>query len=483
MELTKMNMKHILVIVLVFFCTAQLAMAQKTNHQVFTLEGCITTAIAANQQLVLAQNQAAIDNTNYQQAKSNLLPYVGANISHGLNEGRSINPYTNAYSDQKIDFAQYNVSASFLLWNGNALQQNIQQNRLNAKASNMDAQQARDNLVIQVILSYLQVLSLQEQIKAAQQQAQVSEAQVQRLTLLNNDGAIAPATLFDMKGQYGNDQLNVINLQNQLTNAKLSLFALMNTNFVENAFFEPIVNEMQKQDSSVTANSAYQLALNNMPMVKAYQYRWESNLKKVKVAKAQLLPSLSFNVGLGTNYSSLANTLQYVNTTEVATGGYVSYNGSKLPVYMQQNNYVNQNISYGQQWKNNFNASLSLVLQIPILNGLQARTKVRQAQIQVKQSAFLLNSTKTQLQQSVYSTYINMLQAEKTEKVSIAQLSDFTQSFHAATVKFEAGVGTSVDYIIAKTNMDKASINAIVARYNVLLLQKVLDYYQGVLKF
>jgi outer membrane protein len=347
----------------------------------------------------------------------------------------------------------------------------------------MDAQQARDNLVIQVMLSYLQVLSLQEQIKAAQQQAQVSEAQVQRLTLLNNDGAIAPATLFDMKGQYGNDQLNVINLQTQLTDAKLSLFALINTNFVENAFFEPIVNEMQKQDSSVTANSAYQLALNNMPMVKAYQYRWESNLKKVKVAKSQLLSSLSFNVGLGTNYSSLANTLQYVNTTELATGGYVHYNGSRLPVYMQQNNYVNQNISYVHQWKNNFNALLSLVLQIPILNGLRARTKVRHAQIQVKQSAFLLNSTKKQLQQSVYSTYITMLQVEKTEKVSIAQLSDFTQSFHAATVKFEAGVCTSVDYIIAKTNMDKASINAIVARYNVLLLQKVLDYFQGVLKF
>jgi outer membrane protein TolC len=86
MELTKMNMKHILVIVFVFFCTALLAMAQKTNHQIFTLEGCITTAIAANQQLVFAKNQADIDNTNYQQAKSNLLPYLGANISHGLNE-------------------------------------------------------------------------------------------------------------------------------------------------------------------------------------------------------------------------------------------------------------------------------------------------------------------------------------------------------------------------------------------------------------
>ncbi|RWZ85957.1 MAG: hypothetical protein EO766_15700 [Hydrotalea sp. AMD] len=92
--------------------------------------------------------------------------------------------------------------------------------------------------------------------------------------------------------------------------------------------------------------------------------------------------------------------------------------------------------------KNNFNASLSLILQIPILNGLQVRAKIRQAKIQAYQSPFLLKTTKTQLQQSVYGTYINMQQASQRLHALEQQYADFENSFHAATVKFEAGIGT-----------------------------------------
>jgi outer membrane protein len=270
-----------------------------------------------------------------------------------------------------------------------------------------------------------------------------------------------------------------LNLQNQLIAAKLSLFTLMNVPFQPNVTLQSLRNADESFLYTHSADEVYHTALHQMAIVKAFTYRQQSNEKKVQVAKSQLLPTLSFNAGFGTNYSSLANSLQYVNTTEVATGGYVNYNGSKLPVYMQQNNYNSQNISYGQQWKNNFNASLSLVLQVPILNGWQIRTRVKQAQIQAKQSDLLLHTTKTQLQQAVYSTYINMLQAQKTVTVLHQQLDEFTASFHAATVKFEAGVGTSVDYIIAKTNMDKANLNFIVAKYNALVQSKILDYYQG----
>ncbi|RYF82042.1 MAG: TolC family protein, partial [Chitinophagaceae bacterium] len=44
---------------------------------------------------------------------------------------------------------------------------------------------------------------------------------------------------------------------------------------------------------------------------------------------------------------------------------------------------------------------------------------------------------------------------------------------------FNAGVGTSVDYLIAKNNLDRANINLISARYDFVLRKKVLDYYQN----
>ncbi|RYY05949.1 MAG: TolC family protein, partial [Sphingobacteriaceae bacterium] len=59
------------------------------------------------------------------------------------------------------------------------------------------------------------------------------------------------------------------------------------------------------------------------------------------------------------------------------------------------------------------------------------------------------------------------------------QVRSYTESFKAIEVKFNAGVGNSVDYTVAKNKLDAANINLISARYDYILRMKILDYYQG----
>ena len=77
--------------------------------------------------------------------------------------------------------------------------------RLNYDASKMDLQQQKDNITLSVILNYLTVLSNQEALDIARSQASVDSAQVARLEIQNQEGAIPPATLYDLKGQYASD--------------------------------------------------------------------------------------------------------------------------------------------------------------------------------------------------------------------------------------------------------------------------------------
>jgi len=72
-----------------------------------------------------------------------------------------------------------------------------------------------------------------------------------------------------------------------------------------------------------------------------------------------------------------------------------------------------------------------------------------------------------------------MTAARNRYKTTTAQVEAFSASFRAAEVSFNAGVGTVVDYIIAKNNVDRANINLIIARYDFILRAKILDYYQG----
>jgi outer membrane protein len=59
------------------------------------------------------------------------------------------------------------------------------------------------------------------------------------------------------------------------------------------------------------------------------------------------------------------------------------------------------------------------------------------------------------------------------------QVASFAESFRGAEIKFNAGAINSVEYLVVKTNLDRANINLIIARYEYLLRTKVLDYYQG----
>ena len=227
----------------------------------------------------------------------------------------------------------------------------------------------------------------------------------------------------------------------------------------------------------------YQQALQNLAMIKAVDLRQESALKAVKSARGQLFPSIVLNGNLATNYSNTANVQNYVSSTDMPTDSYVLLNNSKVPVYSPQVTYEQQKISYGSQWKNNFNSSFGIGLQIPILNGLTSKSNLNRSKIDVKRTAINAQSTKNQLQQAVEQAYVNMSSAFERYQTLTQQVKDFTESFRIAEVRFNAGDLTSVDYLIAKRNVDNANINLISAKYDYILRTKILDFYQGRLTF
>jgi outer membrane protein len=444
-----------------------------------TLKQCVETAIQNNLQVRQAGYQAESDKAVYKQAKANQLPFISGNVNHGINQGRSIDPFTNTYANQQVNFANYSINTSITIWNGSAITNNIKQNELSAKASEMDWQQQKDNITINVILSYLQVLSNQEQLTIARNQVEVSKAQVARLDVLNNSGAIAPSLLYDLRGQMATDELNVITIKNSLESAKISLAQLMNVQYNGAVQLENISDPLTPVLYDGSADNIYQTATQQLALVKAAEFRKLSAQKRYLSAKGQLLPTLLFNGGFGTNYSSVASRQEFLNTVDVSTTSYVNISGNKYALIEPQNNYSSRKINYTDQLSNNFNSSLSIGVAIPILNGLRARTNITQAKIAEKRTDFEAQTVKTQLRQAVDQAYINMNTSFERYQTLSKQLQDFTLSFKAAEVRFNSGVNTSVEYMLAKNNVDRTNSNFISAKYDYLLRVKVLDFYQG----
>ncbi len=425
--------------------------AQDTTHtyDVLTLKQAVDIALANNATVKTSEFSKDYAGVSVNQAKGNFIPQLSGQINHALNQGRGINTSTNTYINSSFTSAGYSLSSSVTLFNGLYYLNSLKRFQYAYDATKMDWQQSKDNIMLQVMLAYLQMLTNTDLLEQARRQADVTKQQVNRLETMNKEGAIKPSDLSDLKGQYASDELSYIAAQNALDQARYTLSQLMNVPYNKNLKAEQIGADQFDLNYSGTPDSIYQSALQQLAIVKAADLRTKSFDKEVKAAKGLLYPSLGLGAGISTNFSSLAT------------------------------DATNNKIGYESQLKNNYGTYVSAGIFIPILNNLRYRNQIASAKIDYKSAQFTSQTTRIQLKQNIEKDYFDMTASVNRYQATAEQVAAYTESFKAANLRFTEGVGTVVDYIIAKNNLDRAKTNLIVGRYDYLLRTKILDYYQS----
>lgn len=417
--------------------------AQVITGRPLTLQECVQIATTNNLDVRQGDFIMQRAGVNLRQAKGNMIPTLVGNINHTLRNGRSIDPSNNDYVNQSYRSADYSVDANVTLFNGLRLLNSLKSNQFAYDASKMESQWNKDQLMLNVILAYLNILSASDLLTQAKQQAEVTQKQVERLQIMNEQGAIKPSDLSDMQGLWADNKLNVVTNQNSLDAAKLALSQLMNVAYEKNLQVEKLSVEQFDMNYSATPDSIYQVALQQLSLIKAVNLRTKSAEKAVAAAKGALFPSVGMGAGLYTPYSST------------------------------------QNIKYYDQLSNNYNTYIGVGINIPILNNFRNRNQVSMAKINLKEAAYIEETRRIQLKQSIEQDYFNMNAALNKYRALVEQVTAYTESFKAAEARFNAGASTSVDYLIAKNNLDRANVNLIIARYDYVLRTKILDFYQA----
>lgn len=455
-----------------------LQVSAQTASNKYSLKQCVDNAITNNLQVKQSDLQMQTSYINKKQAISNVFPYLVGSFDQGINQGRSIDPFTNTYINQQVNYSNYNLSAGITLFNGLRLQNNIRENVLAYEAGKMELQQTKEAITLHVILAYLQVLNNEDLVVQARNQQNVSRQQVERLTKLDSAGAVSPSQYHDVKGQWSADKLLVVDNENALSNAKLALAQLMNVPYGRNMQVERLSAEEFIAADTSNADEIYNTA-SQLSIIKAVDLRQRSAEKKVAATRGQYFPRVSLTGNLTTNYSSAATKDIALNSFQSPTGDFVTLNGTDYPVIKVSTNYQTEKIDYNSQFKNNYNTSINLNVRIPIFNSLQNRHAVALSKIELKNSEYISENTRNQLRQSIEQAHQNMQAAYKRYQTLTEQVKDFEDSYRAAEIKFNAGATNSVDYLIAKNNVDRAKSNLIIARYDFVLRSKILDYYRG----
>ncbi|MBU3009834.1 TolC family protein [Polaribacter vadi] len=451
---------------------------QNEQEKKYSLEECIHIALENNLSLKSTKNTAKSTKINYQQSKANLLPNVNANYNLGINNGRSIDPFTNDFINQQLTFSNASLSLNATVFNGFRLLNTLKQQRLNTQAANLEVEQEEQNLILSVTLAYLQVLNSKDLLALNKQRLIATNKQLKIQKDLFDEGRENPADYTDLLGQKSSDETNILSAEIALNNAKLSLTSLLNLQVKMDVSGDTFLLSLDKY--KFTPNQVFNDALENLSTFKASELRLESAKKGVSVAKAQYIPEISLFGGLNTNYSSAAETFTETGTTIAETGDFVSINNQNSPVLTNQTLYSTQNINYLDQFDNNFNSVIGFSVSVPIFNGFQAKNNVALEKVNVEESLIALEQTELDIKNAIQQVHFDMEAAFARYQSLKKQVVAFQKSFEINETRFNNGVSNFLAYITSKNNLENAKINVSIAKYDYFLRVKVLEYYRGV---
>lgn len=450
---------------------------QKTNKS-YTLDECIAIALEHNLDLKSTNLLANSAKVNYQQSKADILPSLNGSFNLGVNDGRSIDPFTNAYINQELTFSNIGLSLDMTIFNGFRLLNAAKQNRLNQKASDLEIEAAQQDLILNVTLAYLQVLNAKDVLELAKSRLETTKQQLKIQQDFYNNESGNPADYADILGQLASDETSVLVAESSLNNAKLSLQQLMNLKEDIHLATDGLLIDFNNYEVSV--NTVFEDAIRNLATFKAKELRIEAAKKGVSVAKSQFTPEISLFGGLNTNYSSAAELFTATGSSFVETGDFVTVDAEDLPIMTEQTNYASEGIDYTDQLDNNLNTVVGVQVNVPLFNGFRAKNNVALEKIKVEESIIELERTHVDIKNAIAQVYFDMEAAYKRHKSLEKQVEAYEESYRINDIRFKNGVSNFLNYITSKNNLDNAKVNLANAKYDYLLRVKVLDYYRGI---
>ena len=452
----------------------------------YTLEKCILIAYQNN----LNIQRGKLDNQEYEiileQARMSRLPDLNVGGSYSSNWGRSIDPTTNLFENQKINSVGLNGSSNMMLFNGFAISNSIKQAIVDWQTGKASFEKTQNDVALTVANLYLNVIFNQELKKNADLQLNSSQEQLDRTQKLVDAGALPITNLLEIQSQFATNEVNVINRENDYNLAILQLKQALQIPASDP--FEIVIPDLEvgdMNDMSQLPNDIYAIAETNQPQIKVVELRVKSADLGVKISRSSYLPSLSVGAGFRTNYSGIANVPRvfYEGTSTIdAPIGYLQSDPNEL-VYttIDIRNEVGSdpNFTLSEQFSENLSRFVGLNLSIPIFNRMRTRSDVQRSIIMRQRAELDAVEIRNSLRQDIETAYNSFVAALRSYNATDRQVSALEETFRVVENQYNLGAVNFVDYQVAANNLYMARSDKLRAKYDLIFKRKVLDFYLG----
>ena len=465
-------MRFILSVLILAFCS--LAYSQEVKQ--WSLQDCIDYALENNISLKQSELQIEILQNNLTQTKWNRLPNLNASASHNYNIGRTIDPFTNTFIDRNIQSNAFSLTSGVTLYSGGRINNSIKQTQTAYDASSEGQEALKNQISLSVATAYLQIIQAEENLKLADAQVEITEAQLERARKLVSSGLDNKAIVYGLEAQLANDRVQSINAQNQIQLAYNNMLNLLQID--NNTPFEIKLIDIDTlpEYTEESVASIYDLAIQNMPEVKQAELSVLESQLSQKVVGASRYPTLSAYGNLNTVYSETGIELAEVST-QLTTIGYTKTTNEEVLSLIPVQKYVQS--SFGNQLNNNLGRSVGLSLSVPVFNNFRTSTSYENAKLNTEINELNLVQTKNQLRSDITTAYTNMKAAKSRYDAAVLNESAQFNNYDFNQKRFDAGILNSTDLLNAKNMWTQAQNQLINAKYEYVFRIMILEFYKG----
>ena len=464
-----------------FTAICTLSILALSAQQKLSLRECVDIALENNISVKQSELNTRISEISKNESKLDLLPNLNASGTHGYNWGQTIDPFTNQFATNRVRSNRFGLSSSAVLFSGFQKMNTIEQNKFNFLASEQDLSKVRNDISLSVANGYLQVLLAEKLLTIAEQQVKATKLQYDRIEQLVEVGQLAQNSFLDIKSQLANDELGRISRLNDVQFAKLQLKQLLNLPADQVLAIQDInTDEIEGSLGKLQKSSAlFETAVENLPEIKAAEYRLKSAEKGLQIARGGYSPQISVNASYGTGYSG-ANR-QPVGDP-VFTGndviGFTETTGENVVAPRFAFDEF-QTKSFNDQLADNVNKSVSVSLVIPLFNGNKTRNGAKRSEINTAISRLSVDNAKNVLRQDIERSHNDAVAALKSYEASSNAFEASQLSFANAEARFAQNLINASEFEDIKTRFVSAQNELARAKFTYLFRLKVLQFYNG----
>ena len=403
------------------------------GQEVLTKAEAISITLANNYDIKIAANNIEVANNNTSRELNGYLPTVNASAGLNANLGGSTQKFSNGNENKTSNAFNWGsnatVGANYTIVD-KTRDATVQQLREIVSLSDLEKRQIIENNLLTVFNTYYEVARLVQNVVVQRETIEVSKQRLIRAQYQYEYGQGIRLDVLNAEVDIQRDSINLLNLGNQLANAKRNLNVAMGRHVTV-----PVqVETMVAYDPTLTMNGLINDAKSN-------------NVLLAIINKNLDISSLDFNIINSSKKPTLGASASYdFNYSDNASGSFIDVSTSS-------------------------GLAAGLTLSLNLYDGGRRKLQQQNATINVESQQIQKQQILQQLERDVinaWESYQNSLFVLKAEEKN---LTTNELNFQRTEEQFKIGQITSVEFRQAQLNLLDAATNLNTAKYDAKVIE------------